>query len=78
MSNTVLTNKGLSIKEFWEKYGRVESEKLALEAGTTYPHFKHLAHGRRNPSKKLAERLVNASGKKLSLARLLYPAEATV
>lgn len=65
---------GLSIMEFWRNVGKAEAERVAVDAGTSYEHFKHMAHGRRNPSKAMAAALVKSSGGKMSLMRLLFPA----
>ena len=68
----VANNNNLTVMEFWQLVGKAEAERVAILAGTTYEHFKHLAHGRRKPSTKLAIKLVRASEQKMSLNRLLF------
>lgn len=53
------------------KYGKSECERVADKAGTNYAYFHQIAVGLRRPSVELAEKLVNASDKRLDLLSLL-------
>ena len=62
----------LSAMEYWNMAGIYKTREICIEAGTTYEHFKHIAHKRRRPSVELAHRLIKASGGKMSFEKLLF------
>lgn len=57
--------------QFLKKYGKEESERVAIEAGTNFVYFYQIARGFRRPSVNLAERLEVASKKKMKFEELL-------
>lgn len=57
--------------QFLKKYGKEESERVALAAGTNFVYFYQIARGFRRPSVDLAEKLESASNKKMKFAELL-------
>mgnify|MGYP005667932333 FL=1 len=61
----------MNAKEFLEKFGREEAERVATSSGTNYAYFSQLAYGHRRPSVDLAERLVAASEGRLDFTKLL-------
>lgn len=61
----------MDAKTFIDTYGRDEAERVAKAAGTNREYFNQLASGSRNPSLKLAEKLVAASEGRLDLMALL-------
>lgn len=61
----------MNAKEFLDKYGKDEAERVAEAAGTKYSYFIQLAYGHRRPSICLAERLVEASDDRLDLLALM-------
>tara|TARA_R110002072_G_scaffold113009_1_gene242420 strand:- start:3102 stop:3308 length:207 start_codon:yes stop_codon:yes gene_type:complete len=65
----------MNAKEFLERFGREEAERVAALSGTNYAYFSQLAYGHRRPSVDLAERLVAASDGRLDFTKLLLKAE---
>lgn len=63
--------KSLGALDWWMKVGSDEAARVAHDAGTSFEHFKHIAHGRRRPSVAMAERLSAASNGGMSVVRLL-------
>ncbi len=61
----------MNAKQFLETYGWERAEEVAIAAGTNRAYFSHIAHGHRNASLALAERLVKASGGELDLLALM-------
>lgn len=61
----------LNAREFLDRFGREEAERVCVRAGTKFSYFVHLAGGHRNPSTDLAKRLVRASDRRMSLTKLL-------
>lgn len=57
---------------FWKKAGIQETRQVCELAGTTYEHFKHIAHKRRRPSVELANKLIKASNSQMSFKELLF------
>lgn len=51
----------MDAKVFYESFGAEESERVAIEAGTTLDYFKQIMYGNRFPSHQLAKRLEEAS-----------------
>lgn len=63
--------KDLSAKEFLDRFGADEAERVAVTAGTNMPYFRQIAGGFRRPSVELAERLVEASEQRMGFVQLL-------
>jgi hypothetical protein len=63
--------KKLNLMEFWELVGSNEFSLLCERCGTTFANGVHMAHGRRNPSKKLAFKFASLEPR-LSLKRMLF------
>ena len=61
----------LSAMEFWEQVGSTRAKEVVAEAGTKWSYYKHIAHGRKTPSIRLARRLVAASGGLMSVDSLI-------
>ncbi|WP_011298532.1 transcriptional regulator [Cupriavidus necator] len=61
----------MDAKTFIEKFGTDEATRVAVAAGTNYSYFSQIAHGHRRPSVQLADRLVEASGSRLSFEALM-------
>ena len=62
----------LSAMEFWKEAGINITRKVCEDAGTSYEHFKHIAHKRRRPSVELANKLIKASNGRMSFEKLLF------
>jgi hypothetical protein len=58
--------------EYWKQAGIEATRKACREAGTTYEHFKHIAHKRRRPSVELANKLIKASNGQMTFEKLLF------
>ena len=61
----------MDAKTFLAKFGTEEATRVALAAGTNYQYFSQIAYGHRRPSVGLADRLVTASGGRLSFELLM-------
>lgn len=61
----------MDAKAFLAKYGIEEATRVSVAAGTNYQYFSQIAHGHRRPSVELAEKLVKASGDRLSFEALM-------
>ena len=61
-----------SAMEFWKMAGIEKTREVCEAAGTSYEHFKHIAHKRRRPSVELANKLIKASGGQMSFEKLLF------
>jgi hypothetical protein len=66
----------MDAKTFLAEHGRLEAARVAQAAGTNYAYFSQIAYGHRRPSVDLAERLVKASGSRMSFEELLRGAAA--
>jgi hypothetical protein len=66
----------MDAKAFLDTHGREEATRIARDAGTNYAYFSQIAYGHRRPSVDLAERLVKASGSRMSFEALLRGAAA--
>ena len=53
----------MNTKEYWTLHGSKVMLRVCILAGTSEGYMRHLIHGRRNASPKLARRLVEASAK---------------
>jgi hypothetical protein len=62
----------LDAMSFWKQAGITETRRVCDLAGTSYEHFKHIAHKRRRPSVELANRLIKASNGQMSFEKLLF------
>ncbi|NBQ17290.1 transcriptional regulator [bacterium] len=62
----------LDAMSFWKQAGIDETRRVCELAGTSYEHFKHIAHKRRRPSVELANRLIKASNGQMSFEKLLF------
>ena len=58
--------------EFWKYAGINETRRVCEDAGTSYEHYKHIAHKRRRPSVELANKLIKASNGQLTFEKLLF------
>lgn len=56
--------------KFLQTYGEDEAARVSEAAGSKLSYFKHLAYGHRKASPQLAQRLVKASGGRLTLTGL--------
>lgn len=61
----------MNAREFLDRFGRDEAERIARAAGTNLPYFEQLACCARRPSIDLADRLVEASDGRLDTLALL-------
>lgn len=61
----------MNAREFVDKFGWEEAERVALLAGTTRAYFAQLAGGHRRPRLSLAEQLSIASDGRLAVLDLL-------
>lgn len=61
----------MNARQYLDKYGRAEAEKVAEAAGTNFAYFYQIAIGFRNPSPKMAKALQKASKGKIKAAELL-------
>lgn len=59
--------------EYLQRYGKPRAAQVALDAGSCYEYFSHLAYGHRTPSARLAQKLVTESNGEMSLSELLFP-----
>lgn len=66
----------MDAKAFLEKFGTEEATRVAVAAGTNYQYFSQIAYGHRRPSVPLADRLVAASGGRLSFEGLMRAKES--
>jgi len=66
----------MDAQAFRDCYGRKKAESIAKKAGTTYEYFCQIARGDRTPSRKLALRLIDASGHELDFVSLLTSKKA--
>lgn len=57
--------------EYIQTHGWPKAEAVAVAAGTNRAYFSQIAHGHRNASLDLAERLVEESGGELDLLKLM-------
>lgn len=57
---------------FWKLAGIEKTRRVCFDAGTTYEHFKHIAHKRRRPSVELANKLIKASDGQMTFEKLLF------
>lgn len=64
----------LSAMEFWDQVGSARAREVVAAAGTKWSYFKHIAHGRKTPSIRLARKLSAESGGLMSVDSLI-PAE---
>lgn len=69
--DAIVTPEDLSAREFLDKYGADEADRVCRAAGTNLPYFRQVAGGFRRPSVDLAEKLVAESGGRMGLLRLL-------
>jgi hypothetical protein len=60
---------------FWKQAGIEKTRDVCIQAGTTYEHFKHIAHKRRRPSVELANKLIKASNGLMTFEQLLFTKE---
>lgn len=58
---------------FLTKFGDEETEQICLAAGTSLVYFKQCCDGKRTPSRKLAEKLEQASDGRLCRVKLVWP-----
>lgn len=61
----------MNAKQFIDEYGWAEAEQVASKAGTNRAYLSQIAHGHRNASALLAERLVLASSGRLDFKSLV-------
>ena len=66
----------MDAKAFLAQYGIAEATRVSVAAGTNYQYFSQIAHGHRRPSVELAEKLVKASGDRLSFEALMRAKKA--
>jgi hypothetical protein len=69
---TIKKGKNMDAMSFWKKSGIEKTRDVCFLAGTTYEHFKHIAHKRRRPSVELAHRLIKASKGGMTFEKLLF------
>lgn len=65
----------MNAKQFIEKHGRERARLVAEVAGTNLVYFIQIANGHRNPSRKLAKKLVDASDGDMTFVELMMPCE---
>ena len=65
----------MNAKQYILENGWEKAEQVAKAAGTNRAYFSHIAHGHKNASVKLADRLVKASGGDLDFASLIRATE---
>lgn len=65
----------MDAKTFIKQYGWPEAERVAKAAGTNRAYFSQIAHGHRNASLPLAERLVSESDGRLDVFALMKSRE---
>lgn len=63
----------MDAKAFFDRYGREESERVALAAGTNIAYFSQIIYGHRRPSADLAKQLEQHSGGRMDVMALLFP-----
>ena len=61
----------MNAREFIDKYGAEEVQRVVDAAGTSKQYFHHIANNYRNASLPLAQRLVEASDGRLDLMSLM-------
>lgn len=65
----------MNAKQFIEKNGRKKARLVAEAAGTNLVYFIQIANGHRNPSRKLAKKLADASDGEMTFIELMMPCE---
>ncbi|KUZ66851.1 hypothetical protein WI36_24085 [Burkholderia ubonensis] len=64
---------------FWKKVGSKKVVEVCAAAETSFPYFKHIAHGRKRPSydlaKKLSEHGTRITGHTMDIITLLEGAK---
>ena len=67
----------MDAKTFIKVHGRERAKQVAEAAGTSFEYFGQMASGRRRPSVKLAQKLVDASNGELDFVALLTSFQQT-
>lgn len=65
----------MKLQEFYKMVGGAEIDNLAARVGVTAMHMRHCARGFRIPSRKLAIKIEQATGGKVTAYECLFPEE---